>query len=335
MRFGLLCSAQTSGSAPTDRPGQGLRDWLEFNEQAERLGFYSTFLVEHHFSGWDQVSATLTMLACLAMRTTSLRLGSGVLALPWHNPVLLAEQAATVDLVSGGRVDLGIGKGYRHTEFSGFGIAPEESQGRFDEAVDVITRAWATADRFSHAGTYWHFDDIVVEPKPAQLPHPPLWMAAGSGASVARAAVAGYNLILDQYAAPAQLADRIASYRERLTGRPFDAMNVAVARHLYVADTDAETAAARRRLAAATERIFRVARDPRHPASGSHALAYQDPGAADANALYGTPDQVAEGVAALQHAGVAYVLLILEPDITQLRRFCDEILPRLSETTVG
>jgi alkanesulfonate monooxygenase SsuD/methylene tetrahydromethanopterin reductase-like flavin-dependent oxidoreductase (luciferase family) len=334
MRFGLLCSAQTAGSAPSDRPGQGLRDWLEFNEEAERLGFYSTFLVEHHFSGWDQVSATLTMLACLAMRTTTLRLGSGVLALPWHNPVLLAEQAATVDLVSGGRVDLGIGKGYRHAEFTGFGIAPEESQGRFDEAVEVITRAWTTADRFSHAGTYWHFDDIVVEPRPAQLPHPPLWMAAGSEASVAHAAASGHNLILDQYAAPAQLADRIGTYRDRLAGRPFDAMSVAVARHLYVADTDAETAAARRRLAVGTERILRVARDPGHPASGSHALAYQDPGAAGAHALYGTPSQIAEGFAALQQAGVAYVLLILETDITQLRRFCDEIIPRLSETTV-
>jgi alkanesulfonate monooxygenase SsuD/methylene tetrahydromethanopterin reductase-like flavin-dependent oxidoreductase (luciferase family) len=334
MRFGLLCSAQTAGSAPSDRPGQGLRDWLEINEEAERLGFYSTFLVEHHFSGWDQVSATLTVLACLAMRTTGLRLGSGVLALPWHNPVLLAEQAATVDLVSSGRLDLGIGKGYRHAEFTGFGIAPEESQGRFDEAVKVITRAWTTADRFSHAGTYWHFDDIVVEPKPAQLPHPPLWMAAGSEASVAHAAASGHNLILDQYAPPAQLADRIATYRDRLAGRPFDAMSVAVARHLYVADTDAETAAARRRLAVGTERILRVARDPSHPASGSHALAYQDPGAADAHALYGTPDQIAEGFAALQQAGVAYVLLIVETDITQLRRFRDEIIPRLSETTV-
>ncbi len=270
------------------------------------------------------------MLACLAMRTSTLRLGSGVLALPWHNPVLLAEQAATVDLVSGGRLDLGIGKGYRHAEFVGFDIAPQEGQRRFDEAVEVMTRGWTSACRFSHAGPYWRFNDIVVEPKPAQSPHPPLWMAAASDSSVARAAAAGYNLILDQYASPVQIADRITIYRDQLAAHPFDAMNVAVARHLYVADTEAETAAARHRLAAGTKRILGVARDPNHPTSGSHVLAYQHPGAADAHALYGTPHQIAEGLAALQEAGVTYVLLILQTDVSQLRRFHNDVIPRLS-----
>lgn len=334
MRFGLLCSARATSDAASASPGQGLRDWLAFNEEAERLGFHATFLVEHHFTGWDQVSATLTMLACLAMRTTAMRLGSGVLALPWHNPVLLAEQAATVDLMSGGRLDLGIGKGYRHAEFAGFGIDPLEGQRRFDEAVEVMTRGWTSADRFSHAGTYWRFDNIVVEPKPAQSPHPPLWMAAGSAASVNRAAAAGHNLILDQYASPAHIADRIATYRNHLTAHPFDAMSVAVARHVHVADSESETAAARRRLAVGTERILGAARDPNRPASGSHVLAYQRPGAADAHALYGTPDQIAEGLASLQEAGVTYVLLIVEIAIDQLRRFRDDVIPRLSRSNI-
>ncbi|MGH3601911.1 MAG: LLM class flavin-dependent oxidoreductase, partial [Pseudonocardiaceae bacterium] len=187
----------------------------------------------------------------------------------------------------------------------------------------------ASTGRFSHAGTYWRFDDIVVEPKPAQSPHPPLWMAAGSDSSVARAAAAGHNLILDQYASPAQIAARVATYREQLVAHPFDAMNIAVARHLYVADTDAETASARRRLAAGTQRILGVARDPDDPTSGSHVLAYQHPGAADAHALYGTPHQIAEGLTALQEAGVAYVLLIFETDVAQLRRFRDDVIPHL------
>jgi len=330
MRFGLLCSARAAGDAESGPSGQGLRDWMEFNEEAERLGFYSSFLVEHHFTGWDQVSATLMMLACLAMRTSTMRLGSGVLVLPWHNPVLLAEQAATLDLVSGGRLDLGVGKGYRHSEFLGFGIAPQESDGRFDEAVEVMTRSWTSAGRFSHAGTYWQFEDIVVEPKPCQSPHPPLWMAARSDTSITRAAVAGHSLILDQYAAPAQIADRIATYRTRLTGRPYDPMDVAVARHVHVADTGAETTAARRRLAAATERILRVARHPGLPENRSHVLGYQQPGAADAHALYGPPDQIAEGLAELQETGVAYVLLILETDVAQLHRFCADVIPRLA-----
>jgi alkanesulfonate monooxygenase SsuD/methylene tetrahydromethanopterin reductase-like flavin-dependent oxidoreductase (luciferase family) len=243
---------------------------------------------------------------------------------------LLAEQAATVDLVSGGRLDLGIGRGYRHAEFAGFGTAPEESHSRFDEAVEVMTRSWTSAGRFSHTGTYWRFQDIVVEPRPAQSPHPPLWMAAGSEASTAQAAAAGHNLILDQYAAPAQIAHRIATYRTTLAGRPFDPMNVAVARHVHVADTEAETTAARRRLAAGTERILDVARDPGSPERGSHVLGYQRPGAAGAHSLYGTPDQIADGLAELQAGGATYVLLILETDLAQLHRFRTEVIPRLT-----
>jgi alkanesulfonate monooxygenase SsuD/methylene tetrahydromethanopterin reductase-like flavin-dependent oxidoreductase (luciferase family) len=286
-------------------------------------------LVEHHFTGFDQVSSTLTLLACLAMRTTTLRLGSGVLTLPWHNPVLVAEQAATVDLMSGGRLDLGIGKGYRHTEFVGFGISPHEAQQRFDEGVEVMTRSWTSAVRFSHTGTYWQFGDIVVEPKPGQSPHPPLWIAAGSDSSVMRAAAAGYNLILDQYASPVQIRDRIGIYREELARQLFDSMNIAVARNVYVADTEAEAEAARRGLAVGTQRILDVARDPKNPTSGSHVLAYQDPGAADAYALYGTPDQVAQGLAELQEAGVTYVLVVFRTDVSQLRRFRHEVIPRL------
>src|ERR1700747_1643569 len=131
MRFGLFCSAQANTNEFGLETGQGFRDYLDFNVEAEALGYHSSFLVEHHFTGWNQVSATLQLLTWLAARTTTLRLGTAVLVLPWHNPVLLAEQAATLDLMSGGRLDLGIGKGYRHTEFEGFCIPPEEAQARF------------------------------------------------------------------------------------------------------------------------------------------------------------------------------------------------------------
>ncbi len=107
--------------------GQGFDDFIDLNVEAEALGYHGTFLVEHHFSGWNQVSATLMLQTALAMRTTTLRLGSAVIVLPWHNPVLLAEQAATLDLISGGRLDFGIGKGYRHNEFAGFCIPIEEA----------------------------------------------------------------------------------------------------------------------------------------------------------------------------------------------------------------
>ena len=88
MRFGLFCSAQASRGDLPPETGQGFRDYLDFNVEAEGLGFHSSFLVEHHFTGWNQVSATLMLLTCLAMRTSRLRLGSAVIVLPWHNPVL-------------------------------------------------------------------------------------------------------------------------------------------------------------------------------------------------------------------------------------------------------
>ena len=216
MKFGLFSSAQASSRDLGPETGQGFRDYLDSNVEAEALGFKSSFLVEHHFTGWNQVSATLMLLTALAMRTKTLRLGSAVMVLPWHNPVLLAEQAATLDLISGGRFDFGIGKGYRHSEFRGFQIAPEEAAARFEEAVEVMIRAWTTRGRFSHRGRFWRFEDIVVEPPPAQQPHPPFWVAAGSEDSIRRAAARGFNLILDQYASPRQIPDEICANLDTL-----------------------------------------------------------------------------------------------------------------------
>ena len=246
MQFGIFSSAQANSSDLGPETGQGFRDYLDFNVEAEALGFTSSFLVEHHFTGWNQVSATLMLLMALGMRTKTLRLGSAVMVLPWHNPVLLAEQAATLDLVSGGRFDFGIGKGYRHSEFKGFQIAPEEAEARFDEAVEIMTRAFTQRTRFSHHGRFWHFEDIVVEPPPAQRPHPPFWVAAGSENSIRRAAARGFNLILDQYASAAQIAERIGIYKaeRQARGLPFDPMEIAVARQLYVAKDAADKEAA-------------------------------------------------------------------------------------------
>src|ERR1041385_6641491 len=130
MRFGLFCSPKADRPGFGPETGQGFFEWLDFNIEAEALGFHSSFSVEHHFTGWNQVSATLMLLMALAMRTTRLRLGTALIVLPWQNPVLLAEQAATLDLMSNGRLDLGIGKGYRHSEFKGFVVPPEEAEAR-------------------------------------------------------------------------------------------------------------------------------------------------------------------------------------------------------------
>jgi len=333
MKFGLFCSAQANSGEFGPESGQGFRDYLDFNVEAEALGFSSSFLVEHHFTGWNQVSATLMLLMALAMRTKTLRLGSAVIVLPWHNPVLLAEQAATLDLISGGRFDFGIGKGYRHSEFKGFQIDPQEAEARFDEAVEVMKRAWSSRERFSHRGRFFHFEDIVVEPPPAQQPYPPLWVAAGSEASIRRAAARGFNLILDQYASPQTLGERIGLYRaeRQRQGLAFDPMQVAVARQLYVARDEADKQAALARQATYTRRTVEVSRTPSGEGgdkTGSHLLAYAGkPGGTEENALYGTVDEICAMLGALQAAGVDYVLLTLAGGSDQLRRFARDIMP--------
>jgi alkanesulfonate monooxygenase SsuD/methylene tetrahydromethanopterin reductase-like flavin-dependent oxidoreductase (luciferase family) len=332
MRFGLFCSPKADVPGFGPETGRGFFEFLDFNVEAEALGFQSSFSVEHHFSGWNQVSATLMLLAALAMRTTTLRLGTAVIVLPWHNPVLLAEEAATLDLLSGGRLDLGIGKGYRHNEFKGFQIAPEESEARFEEALEVMMRAWTTRERFSHRGRFWNFKDIIVEPPPAQTPHPPLWVAAGNPNSIRRAAARGFNLILDQYASPETLGERIAIYKaeREANGLDFNPMQVTVARQLYVAKDKTDKEAALVRQAEYTKRTISVSRDP-DAKTGSHVLAYADkPGATEDNALYGTPDEIAGMIEALREAGVAYVLLTIAGGVEQLRCFAREIMPEFA-----
>src|ERR1700678_756449 len=179
MRFGLFGSAAARRGTGEFDSSEGFRDFIEYNVEAEALGFHGTFVVEHHFTGYGQVSATLNLLTWIGARTTTLRLGTAVIVLPWHNPVLLAEQAATVDLLSGGRLDFGVGNAYRHNEFASFRIPMEEGQARFEEAIDIITKSWVSNERFNFQGKFWAYDDIIVEPPTIQRPHPPFWQGAG------------------------------------------------------------------------------------------------------------------------------------------------------------
>lgn len=332
MRFGLFCAplANTANHGP--ETGQGFHDWIDFNVEAEALGFHSSFLVEHHFSGWNQSSSTLMMLSCLAMKTSTLRLGSSVIVLPWHNPVLLAEQAATLDVMSRGRFDFGIGKGYRHNEFAGFRMPRDEAEARFEEAIEILSRAWSSRERFSYRGRFWDFDDIVTEPPPFQRPHPPFWVGAGNPVTIKRAAARGFNLILDQYASPEVLKERIAIYRaeREVQGGKFDPMQVVVARQLYVARDKADTEAALVRQAQYTKRTIDVSRSP-DGKQAAHVLAYADKaGETEAHALFGTPDEIAVKLGALRKAGVGYVMFNVAGGAEQLRRFTNEIMPAFS-----
>ncbi len=224
------------------RLGPGFRDFIDYNVEAEGLGYASTFVVEHHFTGFGQVSASLNLLTWVAARTSTLRLGTAVIVLPWHNPVLLAEQAATIDLLSGGRLEFGVGKGYRHNEFASFCIPMEEADERFEESLALIVKSWTSEQRFSHHGKFWNFEDIIVEPPTRQKPHPPIWMAAGQPDSIRKVARRGAKLLLDQFASTALTIERFNIYKAEIEamGRRFDPMDVGVCRAFYVAKDAAD-----------------------------------------------------------------------------------------------
>jgi alkanesulfonate monooxygenase SsuD/methylene tetrahydromethanopterin reductase-like flavin-dependent oxidoreductase (luciferase family) len=250
--------------------------------------------------------------------------------LPWHNPVILAEQVATLDLMSDGRLDFGVGKGYRHSEFKGFAVPFEEADARFEEALDVILRAWTSEQRFSHRGRYWQFDDIVVEPPTRQRPHPPIWIAAGSAPSVRKVAARGFNLMLDQFASIEVIGERLARYRAEVEqqGRVFDPARVCVARDMYVTRNEAEKQAAHERNNKVNQRILSVSRWPDR-AGGSHILAYSHWEALRADTLIGTADEIADKLEALRRVGVTYVILNCGGSREALRRFAREIMPAL------
>jgi alkanesulfonate monooxygenase SsuD/methylene tetrahydromethanopterin reductase-like flavin-dependent oxidoreductase (luciferase family) len=318
MQFGLFGGARTKRSAGLE-DSQGYESFIEYVMEADRLDFKHMFMVEHHFTGQGQVSASMTLLAYLAAKTQKIRLGTAVVVLPWHNPVLVAEQAATLDLLSGGRFDFGIGKGYRQAEFDGFCIPMAEATERFDEAIEIIRKAWTSEGRFSHHGKLWTYDNIVVEPEPLQRPHPPLWMAAGSHDSVRRAAREGYNLLLDQLAQLDQIIQRIAIFREECQriGRAYDPNMVATSRALQLIHSESERAQAYETRKRVIATIGDLARD-------KLADRVED----DTAPLLGTPDEVIARLKQLEAGGATNILLV-DPNASaaNLRVFAREIMP--------
>jgi len=320
MQFGMFGSAQAKRGGPNDDSGAGFREFVERNVEAESLGNHSTFLVEHHFTGFGQVSATLNLLTWIGARTTSLRLGTAVIVLPWHNPVLLAEQIATLDLLSNGRVDAGIGKGYRMKEFEGFSISMDEADARFEECLEVMLKAWTSDTPWSHQGTYWQYNEVVVAPPSTQQPHPQIWMGAGSPRSVKQVAQLGFNMLLGQFDSFEMIAEEVALFKSEVEslGRVFDPMSVAVARSVNLVDSTAEYDQALESRMAARRRTQNLALRPD----------FQDTrDSAEAGTIYGSPDQVSEKIQALHDIGIEYVLLNAPAGISTLRRFAEDVMP--------
>src|SRR5438105_9892515 len=143
-----------------------MRATLDLLAKAETLGFDSVWVNEHHFHEYGGLMPSLpTMLAALAQRTSKLRLGSSVVVLPLHNPLQVAEQLAMVDLMSGGRVDFGVGRGFVAHDYEVLGVPHEDAQDHLTESLEIVLKAWS-GQRFSHEGNDYSFTEVRVWPRP-------------------------------------------------------------------------------------------------------------------------------------------------------------------------
>jgi alkanesulfonate monooxygenase SsuD/methylene tetrahydromethanopterin reductase-like flavin-dependent oxidoreductase (luciferase family) len=177
MRFGFFDQLPCGNS---QSESQRVRDIIAQIELGDKTGFDTVWLGELHFGRRSSISASpLMILAAAAQHTQRIRLGTAVTLLPLHSPVKIAEEAATADILSGGRLEFGVGRGTAPIHYVGYNVPQEESRERFEEALEIIRAAW-TQDCLTYQGKYFHAQDLEVVPKPVQKPHPPIRLAANS-----------------------------------------------------------------------------------------------------------------------------------------------------------
>jgi alkanesulfonate monooxygenase SsuD/methylene tetrahydromethanopterin reductase-like flavin-dependent oxidoreductase (luciferase family) len=216
------------------------RDVLEHAAAAEALGYDSFWLTEHHFWYDGYCPSLLPVLATVAQRTRRIGLGTGALLLPLHDPLRVAEDAAMVDVLSGGRLILAFGLGYRPEEFDGLGTEKRTRGERLIEGIEVVRGALAEP-LFSHHGRHYAYGDVRLWPRPVQRPHPPIWLAAGTALRTAeRAGRSGLPLIEPSHTR--NVSEVVEAYRRagREAGVPPDRLEVALIRNVCIAETKAD-----------------------------------------------------------------------------------------------
>jgi alkanesulfonate monooxygenase SsuD/methylene tetrahydromethanopterin reductase-like flavin-dependent oxidoreductase (luciferase family) len=298
------------------------------------------------------------LLATLAARTSRVDLGIAVYVLPFHHPIRLAEETATIDILSGGRLTVGIGRGNRPREFAGHMMELQSSRTRLEEGTDVLLQAW-TQGSVTYAGQHWSFDNIPVYPRPLTQPHPPIAVAATSSESVQWTARNGFRLLNSGLTTPLEqtLQQRVI-YAEALSAsQPPDVAadllsRWGVTKHVYVAPTDAEARAD----AEPAERWYTDAFIRSLSPDGIQGLpeaTYADAARmrqrlavldfdklVDGPLLIGSPETVARKVAELQGHGVGELICWMSfggmsPDKVRrsMRLFASEVLPQVRRTT--
>ena len=285
---------------------------------AEELGFDSAWVAEHHFSRYGLGSSSLVFSASIAAKTKRIRLGTAILVPPLHHPIKLAEDAATLDVVSGGRLDAGFGRGSAEYEYAGYGIDQAESQGRFQETINLLKGLWTTP-RFSYKGDYFNLNEVNLVPPPVQKPHPPIYIAATrTQATLDFAVTTGHPLIIGVVLDTSDALDLCCRFvdKSKEAGHNVPISSIPFFRYFYVAETEEEAkkdteAALRwtldrvqwRRTFQQGSEVYEKMDDWRRvrtelPTSNEHLY--------DQRAVIGTPDQCVAQIKDLQGRGIEY-----------------------------
>jgi alkanesulfonate monooxygenase SsuD/methylene tetrahydromethanopterin reductase-like flavin-dependent oxidoreductase (luciferase family) len=318
------------------------KEFLLQAEWANGKGFSGIWITEHHFSTYSLSASPLILLAAAAAAAPDLRVGTGILVLPLWDPRRLAADVSTLDVVTDGRLDLGIGRGYQPHEFAGYGQDLAESRGRFEESVDLLIRLLCEID-VSHTGKYYSLAaPVTVLPRPVQRPHPPIWAAAISPESIQLAVDRGFNFMGLALATPADLAaqwQRIEKLSEFSGCRAQD-REFSVNRFVYCTyDPDGRRLAAReaarqmlmsKTLAEGGVPVRGILAPPREIPPSLEELAYN-------TVLAGTPEEIVAQVTALAAAGVTYIsggfqfgAMPTDAGQASTRLFAEGVLPAIS-----
>ncbi|MEI7742341.1 MAG: LLM class flavin-dependent oxidoreductase [Chloroflexota bacterium] len=300
--YGLLSCQRGPGE---ERPDAALyAEALELAARAEALGLDSVWTSEHHFVDDAYLSAQLPVLAAIAARTSRITIGSGLYLLPLYEPLHAAEDAATVDLISGGRLVLGLGLGWRAEEFEALGLATRDRVRRLEAAIEVLRQAWSEPWLVRGDGEVFSYAGVNVTPHPAQPGGPPLWIGAMAEPAIRRAGRLADGFMATE-ADPAVFGEQVRWAREAAAsaGRDPDALEVSIHRPVFAwRGPDAWDVVGRAHwyttwkyedMEAARSSV--VPRDlPPIPADREAALR--------ADLLAGSPEQVAEGIATYERA---------------------------------
>jgi alkanesulfonate monooxygenase SsuD/methylene tetrahydromethanopterin reductase-like flavin-dependent oxidoreductase (luciferase family) len=305
---------------------------LERIEIMDRTGYDAVWLAEHHFSSFSVCPSVHMMGTLAAARTRRLRIGTAVSLAPFYHPLRLAEEVALLDQLSGGRVNWGAGRGFARVEFTAFGVPPEESASRFQETVEIVLKAW-TEERLSFTGKHFRYDDVEVLPKPAQRPHPPVWLAASSEPALDWAAARGYSILMDPHSSGPEIGAKRRYYTGRLVAAGFSeaGRDIPIARLVAIAGNDRKARDVARNGAEWILNSY-LGSQHRPVMQGSFTPAGVDPlqRYLDEVILWGTPDKVGDKILRLrEEIGLDY-LLCAPLSHQSFMLLTEQVLPRIT-----